>query len=134
MEFTITEIEDLKQAVTEILKQAKHELFTLEGNLGAGKTTMVKEFAKQLGSKDEVTSPTFSLVNEYLIPEGKIFHFDLYRINEKEELLNIGFNEYIDSDNYCFIEWAELVENDLPEHHKISLHLENESRKLIFTY
>ncbi|MCW3076202.1 MAG: hypothetical protein JWO32_811 [Bacteroidetes bacterium] len=78
--------------------------------MGAGKTTLIKELCKTLGSKDAFSSPTFAIVNEYGYPEGKIFHFDLYRLNNPEELLDIGFEEYIHSGNYCFIEWPELAE------------------------
>ena len=132
MKFTITTIEELKVAAAQILRHAEYRIFTLTGSLGAGKTTMVKAFAEILQSGDEVTSPTFSIVNEYIFPEGKIYHFDLYRLNNRNELLQLGFDEYIDSGNYCFIEWPEISEAELPEHHKISLSLENQIRYITF--
>ena len=84
----------------------------LSGDLGAGKTTFVKKIAKCYGVIDEVSSPTFSLVNEYLCDSGsKIYHMDLYRIQDDSELLDIGFLEYVDSGNICFIEWPEIASN-----------------------
>ncbi|MDR3272931.1 MAG: tRNA (adenosine(37)-N6)-threonylcarbamoyltransferase complex ATPase subunit type 1 TsaE [Flavobacteriaceae bacterium] len=132
MKFTVTTIDELKVAAAQILRRSQYKIFTLKGNLGAGKTTLVKAFAEILKSTDEATSPTFSIVNEYVFPEGKIYHFDLYRLNDRNELLQLGFDEYIDSGNYCFIEWAEISEAELPEHHKISLSLENQTRYLTF--
>jgi tRNA threonylcarbamoyladenosine biosynthesis protein TsaE len=132
MKFIINSFSDLEKVAQEIILNSKYKIFTLTGNLGAGKTTLVKFLCKNLNSPDEVTSPTFSLVNEYVFPSGKIYHFDLYRINHIEELLNIGFDEYIDSGNYCFIEWPEISENELPEHHKILLNLKDQTRYLTF--
>lgn len=132
MNFIINTFFDLERAAEEIISKSKYKIFTLNGNLGAGKTTLVKYLCKVLNCTDSVTSPTFSLVNEYLSTSGKIFHFDLYRINYVEELSNIGFNEYIDSDNYCFIEWPSICENELPEHHKILLNLVDQTRYITF--
>lgn len=132
MNFIINTFFDLERAAEEIISKSKYKIFTLNGNLGAGKTTLVKYLCKILNCTDSVTSPTFSLVNEYLSTSGKIFHFDLYRINYVEELSNIGFNEYIDSDNYCFIEWPSICENELPEHHKILLNLVDQTRYITF--
>ncbi|WP_295810174.1 tRNA (adenosine(37)-N6)-threonylcarbamoyltransferase complex ATPase subunit type 1 TsaE [uncultured Apibacter sp.] len=132
MNFIINTFFDLERAAEEIISKSKYKIFTLNGNLGAGKTTLVKYLCKVLNCTDSVTSPTFSLVNEYLSISGKIFHFDLYRINYVEELFNIGFNEYIDSDNYCFIEWPSICENELPEHHKILLNLVDQTRYITF--
>ncbi|MCT6869029.1 tRNA (adenosine(37)-N6)-threonylcarbamoyltransferase complex ATPase subunit type 1 TsaE [Apibacter sp.] len=132
MNFIINTFFDLERAAEEIISKSKYKIFTLNGNLGAGKTTLVKYLCKVLNCTDSVTSPTFSLVNEYLSTSGKIFHFDLYRINYVEELFNIGFNEYIDSDNYCFIEWPSICENELPEHHKILLNLVDQTRYITF--
>ena len=132
MNFIINTFFDLERAAEEIISKSKYKIFTLNGNLGAGKTTLVKYLRKVLNCTDSVTSPTFSLVNEYLSTSGKIFHFDLYRINYVEELSNIGFNEYIDSDNYCFIEWPSICENELPEHHKILLNLVDQTRYITF--
>lgn len=133
MDFCIQTVNDLDLAAKEIIQNSTYKIFTLHGDMGAGKTTLIKAFGKILGSYDSITSPTFSIVNEYLSKKGKIFHFDLYRINDINELLNLGIDEYIDSGEYCFIEWPEIYENDLPEHHKISLILKNQTRYLTFS-
>lgn len=80
------------------------------GELGAGKTTLIKVLCRLLGVTETVTSPSFSIVNEYHTQDGRsIYHFDFYRIREGEEALDIGFDEYLHSGNYCFIEWPEKV-------------------------
>lgn len=85
------------------------------GAMGSGKTTLIKEMAKQLGVEDVTSSPTFSLVNEYQSDQaGVLFHFDFYRINKEEEAYDMGIEEYLDQDAWCFIEWPEKVENLLP--------------------
>ncbi|TWP24460.1 tRNA (adenosine(37)-N6)-threonylcarbamoyltransferase complex ATPase subunit type 1 TsaE [Apibacter muscae] len=129
----IHNLNELEQVAESIITNSKFKIFTLQGNLGAGKTTLVKFLCKYLNCEDNITSPTFSLVNEYTCPTSKIYHFDLYRIEHIEELLNIGFHEYINSGNYCFIEWPEISENELAEHHKISLNLEGQTRQLSFS-
>lgn len=91
-----------------LLLEPSNKIFLLEGPMGAGKTTLIKEMSKALGSEDNFSSPTFSIVNDYSFPGGKIHHFDLYRIKNEEELFDIGFEEYIHSGNYCFIEWPQL--------------------------
>jgi len=93
------------------------------GEMGAGKTTLIKAICAQLGMKDDLSSPTFSIVNEYVSGNKKVYHFDLYRIKKPEELVDIGFEEYIESGNYCFIEWPELIGEkwvDNPFHIRIS--------------
>ncbi|MGW8122397.1 tRNA (adenosine(37)-N6)-threonylcarbamoyltransferase complex ATPase subunit type 1 TsaE [Roseivirga echinicomitans] len=93
-----------------------HNIWLLMGEMGAGKTTLSKELCKQLGVVDLVQSPTFSLVNEYLTKEGKtIYHFDFYRIEDVDELANIGIEEYFDSGRLCLIEWPEKVSELIPD-------------------
>ena len=83
--------------------------------MGVGKTTFIKEICQQLGILDNISSPTFSLVNEYQTSKKeKVFHFDFYRIEEEEEALDIGIEEYFDSDAWCLVEWPENIENLLP--------------------
>ena len=86
----------------------------LIGDLGAGKTTMTQSLAKAIGVDDYITSPTFTIVNEY---EGNmpLYHFDVYRIGSSEEMYDIGYDEYINSDGLCIIEWANLIEDILPD-------------------
>lgn len=84
--------------------------------MGAGKTTFIKALCNELGSVDVVTSPSFTLVNEYLTHKNDyIYHFDFYRIKKLEEAFDFGFEEYLDSGKYCFIEWPERIETLLPE-------------------
>ena len=93
----------------------QHTVFTFTGNLGAGKTTLIKHFCRHLGVTGNVSSPTFGLVNEYEITNGNtIYHFDCYRMKSPAEAYDIGFEEYIDSGSICLIEWPEIVEEFLP--------------------
>ncbi|HRH38127.1 MAG TPA: tRNA (adenosine(37)-N6)-threonylcarbamoyltransferase complex ATPase subunit type 1 TsaE [Flavobacteriales bacterium] len=94
----------------------EHRVFALKGDLGAGKTTLIKGFCAALGVDDHTSSPSFAIVNEYRTAEGDpLYHFDLYRLRNPNELREIGFEEYVDSGSYCFIEWPELAEDILPE-------------------
>lgn len=90
-------------------------IFAIYGNLGAGKTTLVKALCEKLGSGDVVKSPTFAIVNEYEGEWSPIYHFDFYRIEALEEVYDLGFEEYFESGNYCFIEWPEKVADLVPE-------------------
>lgn len=109
----------------EIKKAAEFLLQTLEnqkiilfyGEMGAGKTTFIKSFCKLLDVQDNVSSPTFSIVNEYQYPKGLIYHFDCYRLKNQTEALDIGFEEYLNSGEYCLIEWPEKIPDLLPEHY-----------------
>ena len=84
--------------------------------MGAGKTTIIKAICHELGSSDYVTSPTFALINEYSTNNGSvIYHFDFYRIKKLEEAYDLGYEDYIYSGNYCFIEWPEMIESLLPK-------------------
>jgi tRNA threonylcarbamoyladenosine biosynthesis protein TsaE len=94
---------------------AEHRVFALHGELGAGKTTLIKAFCEALGVADATSSPSFAIVNEYRMADDRpVYHFDLYRLRDARELLDIGFEEYLDSGAYCFIEWPELAEELLP--------------------
>ena len=86
-------------------------VFAFYGTMGAGKTTFIKAICHELGSNDYVTSPTFALINEYTTKSGSvIYHFDFYRIKKVEEAFDLGYEDYIFSGNYCFIEWTEMIE------------------------
>jgi tRNA threonylcarbamoyladenosine biosynthesis protein TsaE len=103
--------------------------------MGAGKTTLIKELVKELGVKDNSSSPTFSLVNEYRTTTGEpLYHFDLYRLNSEEEAYDMGVDEYFYSGNWCFIEWPEKTPNLIPiDHASITIKvLANDKRELIF--
>ena len=119
--FTLDTIETIAEAIVE---QLEHKVMIIIGQMGAGKTTLFKSIAKKLGCIDEVSSPTFSIVNTYLShSEHPIFHFDLYRVRSIEELFELGFEAYFEKNGFIFIEWPEhLFDFRLPEHH--ILHLE----------
>lgn len=111
-------------------KMDNNKICLLIGDLGAGKTTLVKAIFRELKSTLEVTSPTYSLINEYQHPGGLAYHMDLYRLNSLEEALDIGIEEYLNSGNYCFIEWPEVIFPLLEDNFiKLSFEiLENETR------
>ncbi len=91
------------------------KFFIFEGEMAAGKTTFIKAFCEALGVTDVVSSPTFSIVNEYDSPNGPVYHFDFYRLKNLREAYDIGYEEYFYSDHYCLIEWPSKVEELLPE-------------------
>ena len=95
---------------------SEHRVFALFGNMGAGKTTFIKALCRKLHVKDVVNSPTFAIVNEYLNTKGEsVYHFDFYRLKKESEAIDIGYEEYVYSGCYCFMEWPEKIENLLPE-------------------
>ena len=134
--FQASSIADLKQVCTcldEAIKQQKIVLFS--GEMGAGKTTLIKEFCQYLGVQDEVSSPTFSLVNEYEGNAGPIYHFDLYRIRSEEELYDIGYEDYFFSGYLCLVEWPEMASGIIPENHiSVKIRVENDQRLITVTY
>ena len=102
------------------------------GEMGAGKTTLIKALAETLGSKDNVSSPTFSIVNEYSLPNGGIYHFDFYRLKNQVEALDMGCEEYFYSGKYCVIEWPEKIPDLLPEHFiKIEIEVKSDNERVI---
>ena len=101
---------DLKKTSLSLLSSFPNRIIAIHGELGAGKTTLIKNFCFQLGVKDLVSSPTFSIINQYISISGEeIFHFDFYRLNSIREALDIGVEFYFNSGAYCFIEWPELI-------------------------
>ena len=121
-EFTLEQIPDL---VSEIINTISSNKLLFYGDMGVGKTTLIKELIKQLGVDEHVSSPTFSLVNEYLSSDKKhIYHFDFYRIKDQEEAYDIGIEDYFDSPNWCFIEWPDNIKDLLPLEH-VEIHLDN---------
>ena len=134
MNFTIKNISDWQNVVDSILPELKHNILLLKGNLGAGKTTFTQFLLKNLGSKDEVNSPTYSIVNEYNSPKGKIYHFDLYRLKNIEEVYDIGIEEYLDNAFLCIIEWPEVYEDELYglNYHSMSINNTGENREITF--
>jgi tRNA threonylcarbamoyladenosine biosynthesis protein TsaE len=99
----------LDEVASALLRSTTAKIFLLDGPMGSGKTTFIKAMCRALGSHDAFSSPTYSIVNVYEYPGGSIAHFDLYRLKEVNELLDIGMDEYLDRGDYCFIEWPALV-------------------------
>jgi tRNA threonylcarbamoyladenosine biosynthesis protein TsaE len=120
----INSVEELKSAADKLINAFPGKrVFAFYGSMGAGKTTFIKAICRYLGSIDNITSPTFALVNEYDTPaSGSVFHFDFYRIKNIEEAMDIGFEDYLFSNQYCFLEWPEKIEDLLPENYiKVSI-------------
>ncbi len=115
MKYITNSYEETERAAADFAGTLKGgEVIAMYGGLGAGKTAFVRGMARAIGISSHITSPTFTIVNEY---EGRLplYHFDVYRISDPEELYEIGYDEYIGSDGICVIEWAELIEDILPE-------------------
>lgn len=114
MELTYTQ-DQISEVAEQILGFSASNIFLFYGEMGVGKTTLIKEIVKQLGVTEISGSPSFSIVNEYEGKNGSVYHFDFYRINDVEEAYDIGVEDYFYSDNYVFIEWPEKIKELLPE-------------------
>lgn len=134
MQRKINKVEDWQTIIDEILPQCQHPILLLKGNLGAGKTTFTQHLLRNLGSTDEVSSPTYAIVNEYDSPKGIIFHFDLYRMKSIDEVYDIGIEEYLDNSFLCIIEWPEIYEKELADfpHHELKIEVVGEDRIINF--
>ena len=117
MEITIKSLDTIQEAAKEFInRMGEGKVFAFYGKMGAGKTTFIKALCETLGVKDVITSPTFSLINEYTDGKGNsIYHFDFYRIKKLEEVYDMGYEDYFYSGNLCLLEWPELIEEILPE-------------------
>jgi len=140
----LSELPEAAGAILEFAGSKASRIICFYGDLGAGKTTLIKEVCKQLGVTDSGSSPTFSLVNEYKIliestsqnahsragaEDHVIYHFDLYRLKNESEIYDIGYEEYLFSGHYCFIEWPEKMEHLLPENYvKVSIEVRGNER------
>lgn len=126
-------VNDLEAVAEKIIHLTEDcNIVLLKGELGSGKTTLTKFICKLLNVKDEVSSPTFSLVNQYGLEDGKrVFHFDLYRLKDADEALDIGCDEYFNSKDLCLIEWPEIAEEILPEN-RIEISIEIQGNKRLF--
>ena len=119
MEIVFT-IDKLELVAQQIIAQQPNKVILFNGEMGVGKTTLIKQLCKELGVLDATSSPTFSLVNEYeTIANQIVYHFDFYRLKNEMEALDMGADDYFYSENWCFIEWAEKIPNLIPEHHSI---------------
>ena len=111
----IYSLEEITKAAKFIIENSAYNVILFKGEMGGGKTTLIRALTKAIGSDDLVSSPTFSIVNEYHFDKGSIFHFDMYRIDNENEIINIGFDEYLEFGSWIFIEWREKIPNLLPE-------------------
>ena len=134
VKLTLKDISDINNVAKEFLSLTNEKrIIAFYGSMGAGKTTFIKAICEELVSVDVVTSPTFTLVNEYFTKNGNnLYHFDFYRINKPEEALDFGFEEYLDSGSFCFIEWPERIESLLPVTClKVSITIEDDHTRTI---
>ena len=117
MEIKIKSIEEIAVAAKEfVTAMGDRKVFAFYGKMGAGKTTFIKAVCEELGVEDVINSPTFAIVNEYVDGKGEpVYHFDFYRIKNLQEVLDIGYEDYVYSGHMCFMEWPELIENLLPD-------------------
>ena len=124
MEITFT-IDQLQTVAQQIMNENPHKIILFYGEMGVGKTTLIKQLCRHLGVVETTSSPTFSLVNEYETTDKKlIYHFDFYRLKTETEALDMGADDYFYSKNWCFIEWADKIPNLIPETHtRISIQL-----------
>jgi tRNA threonylcarbamoyladenosine biosynthesis protein TsaE len=116
MEIIIKDKKHLHAAAKQLLKlSGENKIFAFYGSMGAGKTTIIKAVCEELGVVDIISSPTFTLVNEYRTASGKaVYHIDFYRIKKQEEVFDFGVEEYLTGESYCFMEWPGLIEEILP--------------------
>jgi len=136
MELPVKSVDELKAAAEKLITfGGSAKIFLFYGDMGAGKTTFIKSLCESLGTQDNITSPTFSIVNEYEGAGGKIYHFDFYRLKNETEALDMGYEEYFYSGNYCLIEWPEKIAGLLPAHYiRVDIQVLNSNeRSLTFT-
>lgn len=126
-------LEEINSVARQILGQNPEKVILFEAEMGTGKTTLIQALCRVLKVEDTISSPTFSLVNEYQTTDGKqVYHFDFYRLKSEEEALDFGVEDYLYSGNYCFLEWSEKIPNLIPDKYtliKIKV-LENGNREL----
>ena len=134
MEKIIYKLDEITQIAQKLLQKQQSKAFCFYGPMGAGKTTLIKALVQELGAVDTGNSPTFGLVNQYENGKGELvaYHFDLYRIKNEVEVLDMGIEDYFASEAYIFMEWPEKIPNSLPEkHHKIYLQFIDETTRSI---
>ncbi|MFT0715709.1 tRNA (adenosine(37)-N6)-threonylcarbamoyltransferase complex ATPase subunit type 1 TsaE [Flagellimonas lutimaris] len=128
------QLDEINEVANEVLKNAPGKVLCLYGDMGVGKTTLVKALVKELGAVDMANSPTFGLVNEYSDENDNplAYHFDFYRLNDEMEALDMGFEDYLNSDAWLFIEWPEKISSLLPEDAvRVFLHFIEETTRSI---
>jgi tRNA threonylcarbamoyladenosine biosynthesis protein TsaE len=113
-------LDQIQEAVQQIIAQNPKKIILFNGEMGAGKTTFIKQLCKSMGVQGTISSPTFSLVNEYHTADNQtIYHFDFYRLNRESEALDMGVEDYLFSGNWCFIEWSEKISSLIPDEHTV---------------
>ena len=131
MEITYT-LNEIDTVAKKLLEKLESKIILFNAPMGAGKTTLIKSICKQLGVENEVTSPTFSLVNEYKGTFTDVIHFDLYRLETYDQLIDIGIDYYLEKDAFCLIEWPELSISFLSDYQYIKIEILGlDARKLI---
>ena len=133
-EYKSDSVDDLKEVAKKlILDFSAKRVILFYGEMGVGKTTLIKVLCQQLGVQEPTNSPTFSIVNEYLSNQNKtIYHFDFYRIEKEEEVFDMGYEDYFYDNSYCFIEWPEKIPNLLPpDAVKVKIMLDDENNRII---
>jgi tRNA threonylcarbamoyladenosine biosynthesis protein TsaE len=116
----IFSLDEIQNVARKVISENPKKVILFNGNMGVGKTTLIKALATELGVTNATSSPTFSLVNEYEANENKlVYHFDVYRLNKESEALDLGIDEYLYSGHWCFIEWAEKIPNLIPDEHSV---------------
>jgi tRNA threonylcarbamoyladenosine biosynthesis protein TsaE len=133
MKLPVKSLDELKHAAEQLISFGGSEkIFLFYGEMGAGKTTLIKSLCERLGVKEPATSPTFSIVNEYQGELSKIYHFDFYRLKNQSEALDLGYEEYFYSGNYCFIEWPEKIPDLLPDHYiRVDVQVVSDNERLL---
>ena len=130
LKYTLDTIHVVSDHIKDLINN--YTIFLFEGDMGSGKTTLIKQIVNDIGISENVKSPTFSLVNEYIENDLIIFHFDLYRINKENELDSIGFYEYLDSGKLCFIEWPNIaIKNIYKDYVLIKISITSDSEREI---
>ena len=130
LKYTLDTIHVVSDHIKDLINN--YTIFLFEGDMGSGKTTLIKQIVKDIGISENVKSPTFSLVNEYIENDLIIFHFDLYRINKENELDSIGFYEYLNSGKLCFIEWPDIaIQNIYKDYVLIKISITSDSEREI---
>lgn len=135
-QFNNIQLADLPKIAAQIIGLKPNKVLLFYGEMGAGKTTLIKQLCKTLGVQDEVSSPTYSIINEYATVNNQtVYHFDFYRLKQEEEAYDFGIEEYLDSGAWCFMEWPEKIRNLLPEQYsKVELSIsENGQRSILLT-